>query len=761
MNKLLLLPLLFVISLMPAVSQNKNSIWYFGANAGLDFNSGSPVAISGGQVNTQEGCATACDANGAILFYSDGVTVWNKLHAIMPNGMNLNGGQSSTQAVVIVPLPGSNSLYYVFTTPQTGSGDFEYSIVDITLQGGLGDVTSTKNVSLYTSTTEKLTICANANNTGYWIISHKMSTDEFYAYELTSAGLNTVPVISIAGSVINGINWAGTMKASPSGDKIAMIMEADFTCELFDFNNNTGAVSFQGILTNPAFNYTYGCEFSPDGTRLYIASDPPGLNAELWQFDLQAGNFAAINASATLIGTGSGFFYFGTLQTAPDNKIYVARENQLHVGCIQNPNAAGAACNYLDTAVYLGGALCQLGLPNSSTVSAVSFQFICLGDSTIFDVVNITGIGGVQWSFDDPASGAANTSSLFNPVHVFTAAGLYNVQLIRYYVNGNIDTVFVSVNINNIPFINLGNDTTICTGSSITLQAGSHQEYLWHDNSTAASYLVTAPGVYAVQVMDGSCYATDSISIAFAPCSFPSVSFASSDTLVCEKSCLDFFDLSSNNPASWQWYFPNAQPDTSTLPNPVNICFNSYGTFDVTLVACNAAGCDTLSIPAFITIFQSPAQPSVTFSNDTLYCNAQALSYQWFFNSTAMPGETDPFLVNLQPGSYYCVITDSNDCPASSTVFVISDVNDMALHNSIFTHDNPVKDVLNIYFNIPVGDAFISIHDITGRKMLESNHHFNQSAELAIDVSAIASGNYFMRMDTGHGIFFSRLLVAR
>ena len=61
-------------------AQNEGNIWYFGTNAGLDFNSGSPVMLSDGMLDTFEGCATISDNNGDLLFYTDGMLVYNKNH---------------------------------------------------------------------------------------------------------------------------------------------------------------------------------------------------------------------------------------------------------------------------------------------------------------------------------------------------------------------------------------------------------------------------------------------------------------------------------------------------------------------------------------------------------------------------------------------------------------------------------------------------------------------------------------------------------
>ena len=67
------------------LAQQQAANWYFGQNAGLDFNSGSPVALTNGQLVTYEGCATISSTMGQLLFYTDGITVYNKNHSIMIN----------------------------------------------------------------------------------------------------------------------------------------------------------------------------------------------------------------------------------------------------------------------------------------------------------------------------------------------------------------------------------------------------------------------------------------------------------------------------------------------------------------------------------------------------------------------------------------------------------------------------------------------------------------------------------------------------
>ena len=94
---LLLVALLLTVS--RAEAQRENDIWYFGNGAGIDFNGPLPRPLTDGVLDAVEGCASIADpATGALLFYTDGITVWNRLHRPMPNGTGLGGGPSSVQA---------------------------------------------------------------------------------------------------------------------------------------------------------------------------------------------------------------------------------------------------------------------------------------------------------------------------------------------------------------------------------------------------------------------------------------------------------------------------------------------------------------------------------------------------------------------------------------------------------------------------------------------------------------------------------------
>nr|MBK9650358.1 PKD domain-containing protein [Bacteroidota bacterium] len=179
----------------------------------------------------------------------------------------------------------------------------------------------------------------------------------------------------------------------------------------------------------------------------------------------------------------------------------------------------------------------------------------------------------------------------------------------------------------------------------------------------------------------------------------PIVNLQSSDTIFCEKQCIDFTDLSTNNPISWQWNFAGASPSTSTDQNPAGICYNSYGSFDVTLIACNSAGCDTLILPGFINEYQIPA-PTIIQSGDTLI-SSTAVSYQWYsVDSGLIIGATNYNYIPTYAGSFYVIVTDTNGCEGASNTIFITGINNHLFNSLAITIvPNPFHNEVTLSFN--------------------------------------------------------------
>ena len=420
-------------------SQQEASVWYFGHNAGIKFNTnGTVTALTDGQLYTGEGCATIADSNGNLLFYTDGSTVYNRNHLVMINGSGLMGHSSSTQSATIVPKPGSTTLFYIFTLDyEAHANGFRYSVVDITLDSGNGGVTSEKNILIYTPSNEKLAIVKHANNTDYWVVTHGWNNNTFFSYLLTSTGLNNVPVASNVGAITAGAvsNNYGYMKIAPDGSKIA-ICNSSINAELLDFDINTGLVSnpIELITFLPNTGFSYGAEFSPDSKKLYLSFiyDYPNP-CQVRQYDLDATN---IISSATIIFSSVSVGGVpAALQLASNGKIYFAEFYDDKLGVINNPNILGLGCNLQMDAVDLGGKICDLGLPPFISsffyTPAIQLSNTCVNQNTSFAFNTNQAITTANWNFGD-----GTTSNLINPTHSYTTAGTYTVTVSVTGTNG-------------------------------------------------------------------------------------------------------------------------------------------------------------------------------------------------------------------------------------------------------------------------------------------------------------------------------------
>lgn len=481
MKKKAYLSLLILLCNVFSYAQQEASYWYFGQNAGLQFDAetGTVTAVIDGQINTLEGCTSISDATGNLLFYTDGQTVWNQNHQIMPNGdyfggTGLLGDPSSTSSGLIVPKPQDLTQYYIFTVdephhnnasvyPNQFTGNYDsggsvpvqddgfnnglnYSLVDITLNGGLGDVDPIeKNIPLVTydptdqneiafKCSEKITAVKADDCSSFWVITHFV--DRFYAFKIDSNGVDSNPVISTVGPTVpvQGYrrNSLGYIKASPDGSKIAVAHLGFATSPggnapggvyLFDFDNDTGIVSNSIELYGPENNDSpYGVEFSAENKKIYASIDagPAGNGAStILQWNLEATDIPSsqqvIHSSTTLSA--------GALQLGIDKRIYRAQFNLFnsatsgrHIGVIPNPEADGTAAGYNETGVLLDvngnfqnrG---RLGLPpfiqslfNSQIdiiqngISTTELK-LCLGDSYTLLAENIPG-ADYSWTKD-------------------------------------------------------------------------------------------------------------------------------------------------------------------------------------------------------------------------------------------------------------------------------------------------------------------------------------------------------------------------
>ena len=569
---------------------------------GLDFNQSPPVALYNGTANSLEGSAAMSDNNGKLLFYTNGVYVQNRKHVTMMGGSGLRGELSSTNNTVIVPMPGTDSMYYLFTI---GSATIEfpalsYNIIDMKADSGYGAVI-VKNSLMEDDVLEKLAAVRHCNKRDVWIVIQKWNTDKYYAYLLTSAGLNLTPVISSTGLVINGQlnNAIGTLKFSSKGDKLMACHAFDNDAvQLMDFDNQTG------ILSNPvvfkpntiphdlSYPGIYGAEFSPDGKLLYVSannsvSDP----CKLYQFDITSNNAATIIATKQVISQTTPL-YAGALQLGPDKKIYLARWNANAISVIDNPNVYGAGCNFILNKIYLGNFgsnPVQFGLPTFMQsyfdINSNPYDFSragnCLDRDVSFKINRLNGIDSVKWNFGD-----GQQSQVLQPTHTYLNPGFYDVNLIVYKVDcsGLNDTIIRKIWIAGTDEF-LGVDTSSC--NVLTLEIGVEEiygvNYLWNTGFTGNKTTTTGFGDYWLEMEQNGCKIRDTIRLSATP--KPVVSLGV-DTSICKYKPV-VLKTTLTNYDSYLW---------STGETTPSILITQKGTYYITVTKNLCKAADTIRV---------------------------------------------------------------------------------------------------------------------------------------------------------------------
>ena len=498
---------LMLLCILTINAQGEADNWYFGENAGLNFSSGSPTALIDGQLATLEGCATISNADGALLFYTDGISVWDKTHVQMPNGTGLQGDTSSSQSGIIVPNPAKINQYYVFSVDdKSASGGLYYSIVDLTLNGGNGDIIAgQKNIVLLQRSAEKIAAVQDDGN-GYWLLSYAGPTgaeiiyNTFHAFRINATGIDTASITSTHSACATD-DGRGYLKIAPDASKIVICNQNQNHVCLHDFDQVTGSIGNE--LQLPTTNTPYCAEFSGSSEKVYVSTgDFLQETTYLQQFDLLASDIP--NSRTDIF---SQFTYRAALQLAIDGKIYYARPNQTHVGVINQPEQLGLACNYVDIGVDLNGRTCRQGLPpfiQSFFLVGFDVENTCMGDTTQFSVNSNEPITSIFWDFGD-----GNTSTEEQPAHNYANPGTYTVNVTVNAATGS-RNLTQQVTIHEIPIANAISDFIVCDwtpmNNSITVLVNGLGDYeysldnIFYQDSNVFNGL--APGSYLVYVRD-------------------------------------------------------------------------------------------------------------------------------------------------------------------------------------------------------------------------------------------------------------------
>jgi gliding motility-associated-like protein len=675
--------------------QNAN-YWYFGNNAGINFNEQPPVAMSDGQLISPEGASTMSDQNGDLLFYSDGNVVYDRDHLQMDNGIQIGGVNGASQSTLIVPFPNDETLFYIFNTRAVfDAGDeyaLQYAVVDIKdIDGGTFGTVVTKEKQLFERSTERLT----ATNPGnfVWLIAHEMGNNTFRAYPVTEMGIGN-PVLTSIGAVHDANDAEesqGYMKLSTDGSRLAVALNkggANYV-ELFEFDQQTGELS-NYIQVDIPNDYTrvYGVEFASNSDKLFVTTNSPvGSGSKLYELKLHDYDKDSIESRIEEIDEETGV-NMGAIQTGPDGQIYVARDGEQFLGTITENLDTLSESTYAGNGFDLVTGTSTLGLPNfvqsvfqqtpdpSATVSPA-----CVEQRTTFIGQGTSIIDEFLWTFGDGTSADTDTAS-----HIYTVAGEYTVSLNVSNRCGLDTTITQLVDIAGIPDPPTLAATSIICDNSLILDADTTDtpglQFLWSTGETSKVIETTSPGVFSVTITnEAGCVEEGSTQVfdGRPPVDLgPNATICQGDALILDTG------LPVGNPANiFTWYLDDVDQGTG-IENTFTVDSSEPGVYEyVVSVIDGLSGClglDTVQVTVNI-------EPELTYDVTNSECglrNGQieiltpdpliGLTVEYFDQAGQSAG-SGASLEGIPAGTYSVTATyDLTGCNQTYVVSVVDDI---------------------------------------------------------------------------------------
>lgn len=361
MKKILLI-FLTLFLFKTSFSQKENNNWSFGEGVGITFNTTTPTLythpVNAGH-EVYECMTSISDNSGNMLFYTNGLKVYESGGNVMSGGGNLSGaddggGVSAAQGILIVRHGSNANLYYIFLTDAGNvslSKGFRYWTVDMSGAGGLGSVSGPTQLTTSTGSTYRTTEMSRAvmhsNTCDMWVVTRSGSTgtNTFYSYKIDGSGVNPIPVETTIGTPFSNVDEGrGSIVFSNAGDKMVMVHHdqswpSDDAIEFYDFDASTGVLSNHvkaGQTGGSIYGLAYDAVWSPNDSKVYVSHVN---NRVICQYDVGVTNWGngpnILSSRTDLPGTsGSGVSPSGQIEMGPDGVIYRSLKGSNFLGTI-------------------------------------------------------------------------------------------------------------------------------------------------------------------------------------------------------------------------------------------------------------------------------------------------------------------------------------------------------------------------------------------------------------------------------------------
>ena len=495
-------------------AQGYENIWFIGGGQSMNFSTGSPVpggipdflnqyySLNNG--TPPRATIAVSDNNGDLQFFCQYFAAQAYPQLLLnPKVFDRNGNPFSNGAInayaiegggnpLVIPSSINDKRYYLFYVK---NGSLQYSIVDMSLNNGLGDVdVNYKDIMLKGyGTVNGMKMTAVQSCSGVWLVVRSRTANEYFSFKVDENGVNATPVVSVLGALplfeymVSLPFYGGLLKASNNGRYL--VAATNMGVEMYDFERCSGKLKSARLIDTMQ---SYGVCFSSDDSKLYVSHNKKWqifYQGEVFQYDLNQPDLQSITASKNLVMrnpiyentsfslphiTGA----FGDLKSGPDGKIYIGN-NTAHP--VSNPSpcwlfSPGPANN---------------AVPMPNNTDCITSQFL--------HVIHDPNQAGTACS--------AELTYLEFPGSNNNVTGLLLQNDIVAAPTAAPDTVSGNVF-----------DVIVCFSDSETLSANEGGScYLWDDGSTEMDRVVDGSGTYWVGYFQDCTYRTDTFFVQFIP----------------------------------------------------------------------------------------------------------------------------------------------------------------------------------------------------------------------------------------------------
>jgi uncharacterized delta-60 repeat protein len=701
-----------------------------GASTNLDYST-----IKYCQLETVGGAdEEICVGQNVNLTATGGINItWSVLTGDM-------GSLSCTSCATVNVDPTSTTTYLVSSESLTGCVDFDTVVVT---------VNAIPIPTIYAD--GPLNFCS-----GQDVV---LSTDTYVDYLWSTSATSNAITVTSAGTytvTITDANGCQNMASAVVGVFSLPVVNAgpDITVCPGDSEplNAIGAVSYlwnvnttlsQLNIANPVATPIAPTSYIVTGTDINGCQDKDTLLATLFTLPtINAGpdGQVCVGDSWPINATGAISYLWNTQPT-------------LSALNIPNPNATPTSqTEYFVTGTDANGCsnidsitISTINLPN---INAGIDKFICEGGS-----VQIFVVGGLSyvWNTDPTLS----STSISNPFASPLATTTYTVE--GTDINGCSNTDQVVVNVNTLPNVSAGQDTSVCINGSIQLLATGASTYTWSPNASLSATNVANPiasptgaTTYFVTGEDGNgCENSAQVTVTIN--ALPTIS-AGSDVAICIG---DSTQLNASGGVIYIWTFNTTLSDF-VIGNP---WAEPSATNTYFLTGTDANGCSNTD-DVTVTINPLPTPPVLTLDS-VFISSSYATGNQWYLNGNPLLGETNDtvnYVTIGQNGGYTVEYTDGNGCSVFSdgaNVIIIYDVSIEEEQNlDVRIYPNPTSGLLTI--ELEEGIDQLMIVSMSGT-VIQIENNLNAGMN-TFDLNHLATGTYVFQFIKGDEVFTQRII---